>query len=157
MSLDRALVQEIANAYRLPVHLLEAQVMQESSGNPWAFRFEPNFFKRYIYNNPKAAGYRYGPLAACSYGLMQIMLEVACEMGFEGRPETLFEPRVGLEWGARKMRALWDWAGGRDTDYIQALAAFNGGTGGNVCPPFRNRFYADAVYKRANAAQALNV
>jgi len=47
------------------------------------------------------------------------------------------------------MRALWDWAGRTDSDYIQALAAYNGGPGGNSVQPFRNLSYAEKVYRQA--------
>jgi soluble lytic murein transglycosylase-like protein len=151
-SLDRALLQEVGNHYRLPAHLLAAQVLQESSGDPFAFRFEPNFWRRYIRDNPDAKAFRFGPLAACSFGLLQIMLETAYEIGFDGRPEDLFVPRIGLSWGAKYLRSLWDWAGGEDANYIQALCAYNGGRGGNGTPPFRNQHYADLVYQRASAA-----
>lgn len=115
--------------YELPVDLLEAQVVQESSNQPDAFRFEHGYYRRYIADNaanvhtPKI----YGPLAACSFGLLQIMLETAYEIGFTGRPEELFDANAGLNWGARRMAALWKAAGDNLSDYPKALAAYNGG------------------------------
>lgn len=143
-----SLVQAVSGTYNLPDDLLAAQIQVESSGDPFAFRYEHEFFENYILNKPAKAA-KYGPLAACSYGLLQVMFEVAVEMDFTGRPEDLFEPRVGLAFGAKKMRALWDWAGGRSTDYVRALAAYNGGTGGNVAMPYRNLHYAEQVYVAA--------
>lgn len=142
----------VANSYNLPLDLLTAQVMVESSGRADAFRYEERFYRRYIQSNPKAEGYRFGPLAACSYGLMQVVLQVALEMGYTDRPEVLFEPRIGLTWGAKKMRALMNWAGNGPTDYVQALCAYNGGTVGNLHPPYRNQTYADKVYRLAGRA-----
>jgi soluble lytic murein transglycosylase-like protein len=144
--IDHALVFQVATVYHLPVDLLTAQVQVESGGDPHAFRYEYDFYTRYIRGNPDAKAGQYGPLAACSYGLLQIVLEVAYEIGFDGRPEELFEPRIGLAWGAKKMQALLAWAG---TNYVQALAAYNGGTGGNQHPPFRNLAYAEKVYAAA--------
>lgn len=120
-------IQQAASAFSLPFPLLEAQVVQESSGKADAFRYEPAFYAHYIRGSAAAKAGAFGPLAACSYGLMQVMLETAYEEGFTGRPEELFGPSAGMEWGARKMRALWNAAGGRDSDYRTALAAYNGG------------------------------
>lgn len=117
------LVVQVASMYGLRTDLLAAQIHAESSGDPFAFRHEPEFFDRYIRNKPQTAGYRFGPLAACSYGLLQILLETAVEMGFTDRPELLFEPRVGLTWGAKYLRRCLDATG---DDYRKALARYNG-------------------------------
>lgn len=140
-----SLIVQAASNYSLPVDILEAQILQESNGRADAFRFEQAFYERYIKMNPMAVGFKYGPLAACSFGLMQIMLETAMESGYLDRPELLFMPRVGLNWGARYMKSLVDWAAG---DIEQALAAYNGGKGGNTQRPFRNNDYVTQVLAR---------
>jgi soluble lytic murein transglycosylase-like protein len=140
------LIQRVATTYGLPADVLEGQVLAESHGDPNALRFEKGFFERYVFEHAAAKAGRYGPFAACSVGLLQIMVEVAYEDGFDGRPEDLFEPRVGLAWGAKHLRHLLDWAGG---DIVQALCAFNGGKKGNVTRPFRNQSYADTVMRLA--------
>lgn len=127
MTPDPVLVAQIAVANNLPVHLLTAQIMQESDGDPMAFRYEHAFFERYIHDKPDAKGFAYGPLAACSYGLLQIMLETALEIGYTDRPELLFLPRVGLTWGAKRMAILWNLVGSIPSTYRVALAAYNGG------------------------------
>lgn len=132
-----------AAAHQLSPALLTAQVSVESSFRADAFRYEPAFYATYIRGNQRAAGARFGPLAACSFGLLQILLEVACERGFSGNPQDLFTPAIGLDWGARYLAELLVWAGG---DYARAFAAYNGGKGGNVTPPFRNQAYADRVF-----------
>jgi soluble lytic murein transglycosylase-like protein len=147
MSLDRALIEKIALTVGLPVDHLAAQVLVESSGDPNAFRYEHAFFVSYIKDNPAAKGYRFGPLAACSYGLLQILYETALEIGFIGRPEYLFDPEVGLTAGAKHMKKTWDWAGGTLADYPRALSAYNGGQGlARKAPPFANQSYIDKVY-----------
>jgi soluble lytic murein transglycosylase-like protein len=138
-------VTAIATAQNLDPVLLAAQVLQESAGDPAAFRYEPAFYKTYIKGNVNAKAAAYGPLAACSYGLLQIMLEVAMERGFTGRPEDLFLPDVGLLWGTQLLKALLVWSGG---NYPQALAAYNGGKGGNGAPPYRNQSYVDGVMSK---------
>jgi hypothetical protein len=141
--IDRPLIQSVAVECRLPADLLEAQVVVESSGDPFAFRYEPAFFDDYIRFNAKAKGARYGPFAACSFGLLQILLETALEDGFSGAPEELFVPRIGLLWGARHLELLlYGWAA-QDVD--RALAAYNGGKQGNASRPFRNHAYVQRV------------
>jgi len=131
-----------AKRYALSPELLAAQVLVESSGDPNAFRYEPAFFKTYIKGNPNAKAARYGPLAACSYGPLQIMLETAVELGFTGRPEDLFVPEIGTEFGAKYLSSLLLWAAG---DYTRAWCAYNGGKGAAMKPPYPNQSYADKV------------
>lgn len=131
-----------AKKYVLSPELLAAEVLVESAGDPYAFRFEPAFFKTYIRNNPSAKAFKYGPLAACSYGPMQIMLETACEFGFTGRPEDLFVPEIGMEYGAKYLSSLLLWAAG---DYTCAWCAYNGGKGAVKTLPYPNQVYANKV------------
>lgn len=131
------MIQQVGAAYGLPFDLLKAQVTVESDGDPNAFRFEPAFFTRYILNNVAAKAGRFGPLAACSYGMLQIMLETAYEIGFDGRPEDLFVDRIGLTWGAKKLKALLDANGG---DYKIALARYNGA--GTAAQEYAAKVYA---------------
>jgi len=140
------LIQRVANSYALPADVLEGQVLAESHGDPFALRYEPAYFDRYVRGrSPEIVkAHQYGPLAACSFGLLQILLETAMEIGFDGRPEDLFEPHIGLAWGAKHLAALLAWA---DGDLMRALAAFNGGKAGNSVRPFRNQQYADTVWR----------
>lgn len=141
--LDRALIQAVAAECRLPADILEAQVLTESSGDPFAFRYETDFFERYIRHNAAAKGARFGPIAACSFGLLQIVLEVALEDGFDGDPQDLFIPRIGLSAGAKHLATLLHgWA---HEDIDQALAAYNGGKVGNDTRPYRNYAYVARV------------
>lgn len=131
-----------AGKYALSPELLAAQVLVESSGDPNAFRYEPAFFRTYIKGNRAAKAGHYGPLAACSYGPLQIMLETAYEIGFAGRPEDLFVPEIGLEYGAKYLSSLLLWAQG---DYTRAWCAYNGGKGAALKAPYPNQVYADKV------------
>lgn len=118
------LIEQVAAHTSWPTDLLKAQVEVESSGDPFAFRYESEYFTRYIEDRPTARAYRYGPLAACSYGLLQVLLETAMEMGYDQRPEGLFVPRVGLMWGAKYLQTCLAKVGG--TDYHAALSRYNG-------------------------------
>ena len=126
-ALRASLVADAAAYYHLHADLLDAQITVESSGDPKAFRYEAAFYKTYIASNPSARGFAYGPLAACSYGLLQILFETALEDGFLGEPHELFDPRQGLFAGAKHLRVLWDRQGGQDgLQYRQAVASYNG-------------------------------
>lgn len=133
------LVLTVANSYNLPFDLLQGQMLVESSGDPFAFRYEHDFFVTYIRGNAHAAGARFGPLAACSFGLLQILLETACELGFADRPERLFEPQVGLAFGAKYVRQCIDRSNG---DLRLGLARYNGSGAAALA-------YADRVFVRA--------
>lgn len=132
------LIRQASLVYGHRFDLLQAQVIVESSGDPWAFRFEKDFFETYI-KGKTVPGSPFGPLAACSYGLLQILLETALELGFSDRPEQLFVPRVGLAWGAKYLQRCRDREGG---DSFKALMRYNG-------RGISARRYAEAVYIHA--------
>lgn len=115
-----------AAAQNLDPLLVEAVVWQESSDKRFAFRYEPAFWERYLYGRAHAPGIEFGPLAACSYGLMQVLYTVAREDGFSGAPEELFDVIPALQVGCVHLRKMLDWAQGDDA---KALAAYNAGTG----------------------------
>lgn len=150
----RAEIEAAAAKHGLQADLIEAQVLVESAGLTDAFRYEPQFWKAYLMNKPEyqAANPR---RVSSSYGLMQCMYVVAKELGFTGEPELLFVPTVGLEWGCAKLAELLDWARAvnpgapMEVRVRSALAAYNGGKGGNApdAVPDRNGAYADRVLK----------
>lgn len=101
-----------AQVYGLPERLVAAIVQVESGGNPWAIRYEPNFYQAYIVN------LQVNPITPCSlqtekksrafsWGLMQIMGQVARERGFD-QPflSALCEPEIGIEFGCRQLAFL---------------------------------------------------
>jgi soluble lytic murein transglycosylase-like protein len=137
-------IADAAAKYGLDADLLEAQVLVESGGNTDAFRFEAGFYDRYLRGKPEWSGLVPRRISS-SYGLLQVMYPTAREHGFTGEPEFLFVPAVGLEWGAKHLGGLVEWAEG---DIIRALAAYNGGKLGNDAPPYRNESYAQRVLLR---------
>lgn len=157
-----------ATVFALDPILVEAVVVQESSGNTDAFRFEPAFYDRYIKISPDwewaRKKYANPRRMSSSYGLMQIMWPVALEDGFprESPPELLFVPEIGLKWGCTRLRTLVNWA---DKGWPQVaptvrlraiLASYNGGRGGNrpTDMPLRNTSYANSVLKTYTQLQA---
>lgn len=150
MNLDN-LIADTADQYKLPVKLVKAIVKVESGGNPWAIRYEPGFYTRYV------AGKRYktfpgcsynteGKMRACSFGLMQIMGQVARELGFDQLFLTeLCNPATGLDWGCRKLAQQVE---RYDSDLESAIAAYNAGSAKrNATGVWQNQEYVDKVRK----------
>jgi len=142
MPLDSKLVplaQKAAEAEGLDAALVCAVVEQESGWNPWAMRYEPMFFAKYVaplYTNNKV-GATEAYARGMSWGLMQVMGQTAREKGASSLYlSTLCDPAVGLALGCRILRQKLDASGG---DARKALLAWNGGA---------NPDYADEVLAR---------
>lgn len=149
-----ALITEVALRYRLDPFLVLALVWQESAFNADAFRYEPAFWNRYLKKNPLYAALNPRRVSS-SYGLCQVMY---CRI-FEDRlvdndalpPEHLFIPEPNLTTGCQLLVELFAWAGEYTDDpariQLSALAAYNGGRGGNrpTEDPLRNGVYARSV------------
>ena len=122
-----ALAAETARAHDLDPSLVCAVIEQESAWNPWAMRYEPAFFAKYVAslytNNKVSASEAYA--RGFSWGLMQVMGQVARESGFGDRfLSGLCDPAAGIEFGCRILRKKLALANG---DTLQALLAWNGG------------------------------
>jgi soluble lytic murein transglycosylase-like protein len=121
------LAQKAADAERLDRALVCAVVEQESGWNPWAMRYEPLFFAKYVaplYTNNKV-GATEAYSRGISWGLMQVMGQTAREKGVSSPYlSVLCEPGVGLATGCKILRQKLDAAGG---DVTKALLAWNGG------------------------------
>lgn len=146
--------------------LVKALVLVESGGNPWAWNPEPRY--RYLWDVRANAPFRaltgaeisseappadFPTMAgdrdqewwgqSASWGVCQVMGAVARERGFQ-RPylTELLDPSLCLSIACAHLAGLLRWANG---DVEQALAAYNGGRGGNETRPFRNADYAAKV------------
>src|SRR5271169_1568750 len=125
------LARQIASEHALEPALVCAVIEQESAWNPWAVRYEPGFLSRYI-----APLYTAGKLSATeaytramSWGLMQVMGQVAREFGFnESSLSELCDPAAGIEFGSRILAVRMARAKG---DAPAALLAWNGGANAN--------------------------
>lgn len=138
----RSLIESTATRHGLDPNLVEAVVLTESSGNTRAYRYEPDFWRRYMASKAEWQG-RDPERVSASYGLMQIMFPVAKELGYTGEPEALMVPSTGLEYGCLKLRKLLAWS---QNDVRTALAAYNGGVGNNpLGGTLKNADYADKV------------
>lgn len=130
-----ALAHTTAARHNLDPALICAIIEQESAWNPWAIRFEPQFFAKYI--GPLFTNNKIDPPTnteaysrAYSWGLMQVMGQSARERGYDGEfLSALCDAATGLEAGcnlfAHKLaaaqgkvaRALDLWNGGANPDY----------------------------------------
>ena len=123
-----ALARAAAQRRGLAPELVCAVIEQESAWNPWALRYEPAFYERYV--APQLARGRIANegearARAFSWGLMQVMGEVARERGFDGAwLAQLCDPAVGLDVGCRVLAAKIAAAEG---NVANALQLWNGG------------------------------
>jgi soluble lytic murein transglycosylase-like protein len=117
------------------VPLVKAIIRQESNFNPWAIRVERGFWSRYftgimqlINGTPSKADDRwaeYPDITSCSYGLCQLMLTTAIELGFTFTyPTELLDPITNIYYGCKLFRKLLDKYNNNEQD---AIAAYNQG------------------------------
>ena len=135
----------------LPEWLICGIIATESGGDNWAVRFEAAFRAHYVPDQCQVFGASHETertTRACSWGLMQIMGQVAREYGFKGEflPE-LCDPATGMEYGCRHLVRFRDrhfdtlgWAG--------VAAAYNAGTPKkDAAGKFLNQEYVDHIMK----------
>lgn len=131
------LAKSIAQGQNLVPELVCAIIEQESTWNPWAIRYEPEFMREYIaplYTaNKISATEAYA--RAFSWGLMQVMGQVARETGHIGPLAQLCDPAIGIAVGCRVFakklahagndvtKALLFWNGGGNPDYAAQVCA----------------------------------
>lgn len=129
----------------LGVALVAAVCMVESSGNPYAVRYEPHW-KHFLdvhewARKIVASSHTEGMMQASSWGLMQVMGTVARELGHKGWISELIEPPVGLKYGCMKLKECLDKHG-----YEGGIAAYNAGTPRKKADgKFFNQPYVDKV------------
>jgi hypothetical protein len=142
------LIRQVGRDEKLDPQVLAALTMNESSGNPWAYRFEPLVASKGTYLIlPSEHAIRLNisansetMLQSSSFGLTQIMGFTARELLFQGMLTELFDPKLNLQYGARKFKKLLN----RFGTEINAVAAYNAGSprllkGGK----FENQAYVD--------------
>jgi soluble lytic murein transglycosylase-like protein len=122
-----ALARKAAAVQSLDPALVCGVVEQESAWNPWAMRYEPAFFAKYVAslytNNKVSASEAYA--RGFSWGLMQVMGQVARENGFDAVfLSALCDPEQGLAIGCKVLRKKVDAMAGETS---RALLAWNGG------------------------------
>jgi soluble lytic murein transglycosylase-like protein len=139
----RKFIDMVSSKHNLDPDLVEAFVMQESSGNTNAVRVEFGFYEKYC--KPMPMNDTEKMCRAMSWGLMQILGQTAREIGFNGKFLTeLLDPIIGLEYGCKYLSHKI--AGYAELD--DAIAAYNSGTpikkinGGYI-----NQHYVDGIHE----------
>lgn len=127
------IIKNCSRIYGIEEKLIRAIIRKESSWKVYAFRREPRFWKRYgenvkklFYLTPeKDEAWLSSPdIVSSSYGLMQIMLSTAMELGFRYEfPFELFDPATNIKWGCAYLKKLYD----RYVDWKDAISAYNQG------------------------------
>lgn len=122
-----ALAKSTAEKYGLESALACALAEQESSWNPWACRYEPGFYQRYVTPMLEVGhiGATEATCRATSFGLFQVMGQTARELGFGGPFLTeLCDPVIGTDIGCKFMSVLYSKTG---NNVREALLRWNGG------------------------------
>ena len=135
-------IHQTAKVYRLDPALVCAIIEQESSWNPWAIRYEPGFYRRYIApmvrrrqsKNKKpprlivprgVSVMTEAHARAMSWGLMQVMGQTAREHGFKDRfLSALCLAPFGIDTGCRVLAA---YLAEKHGDVRKGLLRWNGG------------------------------
>lgn len=133
------MARQAAIRHNIPPEVVCGMCQRETEWNPWAMRYEPAFFSKYV-----APLYTSGKITATeayargmSWGLLQIMGQTSREKGFTGLfLSELCDPATGLEYGcadfAHLLRlsvenvasALEKYNGGNNPNYAKEVLAF---------------------------------
>lgn len=130
------IIREQAGPLNLDVPTICAMVEQESAWNPWAIRYEPAFYSKYIV--PLHLSATESTARSISWGLLQLMGQCAREHGYTSDLSKLCDPAVGLKWGIIHWQSKLQLAKG---NVSAALLFWNGGG---------NKAYASEVLARVN-------
>lgn len=123
----QSIIDAKAEEFGIESSLVEAFCMTESTFNVRATRYEANFYKNYIQpmlahnaiESKEAMG------RATSWGLMQLMGQVARERGFDGEFEELFDPEIALEWSLKHLKHFIE---KYEPNLDDAIASYNAGS-----------------------------
>ena len=142
--------------YRIKKLLLKAVAMVESSMNQKAYRYEKEFWVRYLADNPEWKD-KEPSVVSASWGICQIMFTTAWGLGFRGTTgEELEDPTTNIMLCAKLLRNHLDKIEAQglcSTNTLWpvevALAWYNGGRKGNPSENgiLRNQKYVDKVLR----------
>jgi soluble lytic murein transglycosylase-like protein len=129
----------IAKDHSLDPALVCAIIEQESGWNPWAIRYEPEFMAKYVaplYTNNKISATE-AFARSFSWGLMQVMGQVARENGYSGQfLAGLCDPNQGVTLGCKVLTGKLSKASG---DIAKGLQLWNGGGNPNYATQVMSR------------------
>ncbi len=145
----QAMADDVADRFNINSELFRAIIHVESSWNPLARRYEPDYKYLHFY---RYCASKFGIIESIeernqktSWGLCQVMGAVAREQGFEGHLETLCLAEKGLVAGAKHLRHFTERYGEDYESHI--IAAYNAGAARKeTSGMYRNQQYVDKVY-----------
>lgn len=154
------LIVKSAENFRLDANLIRAIVLVESGGNNFKCRFEPAWPSAYLVSPREYADKLCISLAtetmlqSTSFGLMQILGSVSRERGFKLDLLMLSLTDIGLFYGCKQLRYLFDHIGD-DEDHV--ICAYNGGLHVGKTPGglYVNEKYLDKVHSELRKLRAL--
>lgn len=136
---------------QLPYELVAAIILTESSGNPYAARFEPCWE---WYQEPKLYAKELGitedterVFQATSWGLMQIIGTCARELGYSIELPRLAEVDKNLQYGCRKLGVLF-----HKYNLSECISAYNAGH-----PVKSNQAYVDKVLTYIDSVERFKI
>ncbi len=146
------IIKNCSRIYKIDEKLIRAIIRKESSWNPWAFRVERGFWSRYlagiknIFWGTKEKDERwltYPDIVSASYGLMQVMLTTAMELGFRFQyPFELFDPANNIKFGCLLLKKSYE----RYGNWLDAISAYNQGNNRkDLSGKYVNQDYVDKV------------
>lgn len=100
----RNIAEKYGDFFGVPPALILAVIATESSGNPYARRYEP-------------------AINDSSLGLMQMLCRTAYGLGLRGSCSQLYNPEISIKYGAMYLRKQYD----RYGNWLDAIAAYNAG------------------------------
>ena len=125
-----ALARASAARHALDPALVCAVVEHESAWDAHAIRYEPGFRTRYV--APLGLPPTEEVARSISWGLMQVMGQVAREHGFSGKfLSALCDPAAGLDIGCAVLATKLSAAGG---NLARSLELWNGGANADYAP-----------------------
>jgi hypothetical protein len=149
----RSEIEHVADSFALPPSLLAGIIQEESRFEPWAARVEPHYKRKSIVQaGSRNWSKRYRNLPTYetelddrsrSFGLMQVMGQLAREQGFAGRYlSEMHLPMNAITHGAKRFRELLDRYRG---DTLSAISAYNQGNNRKRGESFVNARYVYRV------------
>lgn len=142
------LISQIAKGDNIDPDLVSAIVLQESGGNPWLTRFEPEW---HYFNDPAFHSKQCWVtietehvMQAMSWGPMQVMGAVARDLGWGAELTRLSQAQIGLLYGCMKLAQCLE----KNPILNDAIAAYNAGSAKkNADGTYVNQAYVDSVLK----------
>ena len=153
MTLIEDSIIKYSELYKIPISLVKAIIKKESNFNVYAVRVERGFWKRYFVgiknlitqtkNKRDDYWMKYPDFMSASFGLFQLMLPVAIELGFEFQyPTELCDPEKNIYLGCKKLSILHK----KYKRWNDVISAFNQGNDRkDVNGKYLNQKYVDDV------------